>query len=222
MPIHDRSTWHNPIRAVRVSKRLKARLAVVVLVVSAVVVGSVFWHMEVVYSLPTPVPADHRNVEVGSPITLEGPMAQPAGMPVFLHFFNPRCPCSRFNLPEVKALVRKYQDRIAFRVVVVPPEGKRYSGPDAYRDIGMDIPVSFDRSIAAACGVYSTPQAVLIDAGGKLFYRGNYNKHRYCTAAATNYARMAIDSLLAGTERIHPERAALLSYGCSLPKCTKD
>jgi len=216
MSTHGRSAWSSSIRALVVSKRLKGLLARMVLAAGAVVVGGVFWHMEVLYSLPTPVPADHRNVEVGSRITLEGKMAQPTGMPVFLHFFNPRCPCSRFNLPEVKALVRKYQDRIAFRAVVLPPDGMRYSGPQANSDLGMDIPVSFDRSIATACGVYSTPQAVLIDAGGKLFYRG------YCTATATNYARMAIDSLLAGTERIHPERAALLSYGCSLPNCTKD
>lgn len=30
--------------------------------------------------------------------------------------------------------------------------------------------------IAISCGVYSTPQAVIIDGNGQLFFRGNYNK----------------------------------------------
>ncbi len=197
-------------------------MAVIVLMLSSSVVMALFWYKDMVYNLPTPVPADHRSVEVGSVITLHGHMAQTAGMPVFVHFFNPRCPCSRFNLPQVQALARKYQDRIAFRVVVMPPEGKTYEKDDAYEAIGLDIPISFDRSIALACGVYSTPQAVLIDAQGKLYYRGNYNKNRYCTAPSTDYARMAINSLLEGTERFLPEEAALISYGCSLPVCNKE
>jgi hypothetical protein len=178
--------------------------------------------MDLVYDLPTPVPSEHRVVEVGTPIPLYGALAQPTGKPVFLHFFNPRCPCSRFNIPEVRSLMDRYQDRVAFRVVVVLPEGKTYSVEDLEDKFGPGIPISFDRSVAATSGVYSTPQAVLIDAEGKLFYRGNYNKHRYCTVEATSYARIALDSLLSGSASIHPEPAALVSYGCAFPICNKE
>jgi hypothetical protein len=102
------------------------------------------------------------------------------------------------------------------------PEGRTYPVEDLQDEFGRHIPISFERSLAATCGVYSTPQAVLIDAEGKLFYRGNYNKHRYCTVEATNFARMALDSLLSGSTMNHPEQAALVSYGCALPVCTKE
>jgi len=204
------------------TKRMRVVLAALVLVLCSGIVGAMFWYMDLIYDLPTPVPSDHRVVEVGTPIQLRGALAQPADKPVFLHFFNPRCPCSRFNMPAVRSLIERYRDRVAFRVVVVLPEGKTYPVADLHEKFGADIPISFDRSVAASCGVYSTPQAVLIDAEGRLFYRGNYNKHRYCTAEASNYARLALEALLGGSTMLHLEQAALLSYGCALPVCTKE
>ena len=79
----------------------------------------------------------------------------------------------------------------------------------------------FDKSIAVLCGVYSTPQAVLLDTNHKLYYRGNYNKSRYCTDKNSDYARMAIDSLLHHHEPVNNEYA-LKAYGCQLPGCTKN
>ena len=42
--------------------------------------------------------------------------------PVFIHFFNPDCPCSRFNVPHVSGLIRKYGDKIDFKIVVLNKE----------------------------------------------------------------------------------------------------
>jgi hypothetical protein len=70
--------------------------------------------------------------------------------------------------------------------------------------------------------VYSTPQAVLFDGDNKLYYRGNYNKSRFCTDKQTNFAQMAIDSLLSNRTNLITDKAALKSYGCCLPKCTKN
>ncbi|HRH39226.1 MAG TPA: AhpC/TSA family protein, partial [Flavobacteriales bacterium] len=131
----------------------------------------------------------------------------------------PRCPCSRFNLPQFTELARSYGDRIGFGVVVLSPD--EYTIEEIQEKMGMDLPVTFDRSLAEACGVYSTPQAVLMDADHKLYYRGNYNKSRYCADRATNYAHMAIDSLLGHHTELHPDRAALVSYGCDLTNCRK-
>ena len=96
-----------------------------------------------------------------------------------------------------------------------------YEEEDIQDKVGLDLPVSFDRALAARCGVYSTPQAVLIGADHTLFYRGNYNKSRYCTDKATNYAQMAVDSLLGAKADASFPLAALKSYGCELPNCTK-
>jgi len=96
-----------------------------------------------------------------------------------------------------------------------------YSAKQIKDKFDIDIPVSFDSTLAAACGVYSTPQAVLVDAGRHLYYRGNYNKSRYCTDSRSNYAQMAIDSLFGNVPRPVFSGFALKAYGCTLPVCTQ-
>jgi hypothetical protein len=178
--------------------------------------------MDLVYALPTPVPKGHVAVEAGTSIALPRALASQHGRPVFIHFFNPRCPCSRFNLPTVRRLIRRFRERVDFRVVVMLPEGKELPRDGLQAEFDADIPISFDRSVASLCGVYSTPQAVLIDAQGSLYFRGNYNTHRYCVAEATNFARIAIEALLGDVPSTPTTRSASVSYGCSLPVCTKE
>lgn len=181
--------------------------------------GMLFWHFEWQYSLPTPVPDNYRRVAVGEFVDLKDKIdVQRPHQPVFLHFYNPKCPCSKFNVPHFQALAREYADRVNFGVVVLTDDN-RYTQEDIQDRLNLQIPVAFDSSLAAACGVYSTPQAVLIDTESKLYYRGNYNKSRYCTNKETNFAQQAIDSLL--LQRSNPifGEAALKSYGCSLPTC---
>jgi hypothetical protein len=181
-------------------------------------IAGIFWHNEYVYSLPTPVPADYHKVNPGDPVDLYGKIAV-GQKPVFLHFFNPSCPCSRFNIPHFKTLVKKYGDSLSFAIVVLSKE-KKYSSGEIQDKFGINVPVYFDETIAKICGVYSTPQAVII-ADGKLYYRGNYNKSRYCTDKNSNYAEMAIDSLINKTNHPAFSQYALVSYGCTLPTCKK-
>jgi hypothetical protein len=179
----------------------------------------IFWYTDWQYSLPTPVPEQYRPVGTGSIVDLGGKLTVPGDKPVFLHFFNPDCPCSRFNIPNFKSIVRKYGDKVSFAIVVLNNE--RYTAKQIQNKFDVDVPVSFDSTIAAACGVYSTPQAVLLDANRRLYYRGNYNKSRYCTDTRSNYAQMAIDSLFANVNRPVFAGFALKAYGCQLPVCTQ-
>ncbi|HEX7845951.1 MAG TPA: hypothetical protein VF476_09145, partial [Chitinophagaceae bacterium] len=148
------------------------------------------------------------------------PGIETGSKPLFLHFFNPDCPCSRFNVSYFKSLVKEYDHKINFAVVALVRKD-RYTARDIQRKFDLDIPVVFDSSYAAACGVYSTPQAALINTDQQLYYRGNYNKSRYCTDKKTNYAQMAIDALLFQQEQPRFAAAATKSYGCTLPVCTK-
>lgn len=193
-------------------------IAVLVLMLSSSVIMALFWYMDAVYALPTPVPNADRNVEVGSVSTWDGDMVQPAGGPLLIHQFDPACPCSRFNLPEVLALVRNCLGCIAFGTVVMPPTGSAYSMATAFDDHAMAVPSSFEHSIAPACGVGSSPQPLLLDTPGQLYYRDNYNGNRYCTALASKSARKAIDLMFAFTERSYSARTAGISHGCSLSK----
>jgi hypothetical protein len=181
----------------------------------------IFWYHELKYSLPTPVPTNYHPIRSGEYIAIKNiPGIEQGSKPLFLHFFNPDCPCSRFNNPHFRSLVKQYGDRIDFAVVALT-SNERYTEKDIQQKIDVVIPVVFDSSYAAACGVYSTPQAAIINTDRTLFYRGNYNKSRYCTDKKSNYAQMALDSLL--SQKMQPifGLAATKSYGCTLPTCTK-
>ncbi|HYD90435.1 MAG TPA: redoxin domain-containing protein, partial [Flavobacterium sp.] len=136
-------------------------------------IGAFFWYNELVYNLPTPVPANYRDVKHGTHIALSQKIKADPAKPLFLHFFNPDCPCSRFNMQYFKSLVKKYSDNADFQIIALVTDAG-YTEKKIQDKFGLRIPVSFDSAVAAACGVYSTPQAVIIDKG-KLFFRGNYN-----------------------------------------------
>ncbi len=183
-------------------------------------ISYLLWQEDWKYSLPTPVPEKYHVIKPGDFINITGKIKSESNKPVFLHFFNPDCPCSRFNVPHFKSLVKKYGDRIAFAIVAMSPR-QNYTVKNIQDKFDLNIPVFFDRSIADSCGVYSTPQAVILDAKHRLYYRGNYNKSRFCEDKKSNYAQMAIDSLLNDRRDLIMDVAALKSYGCSLPNCTK-
>jgi hypothetical protein len=200
-------------------KKMRRGLVIFWLLSLFTVIAWIFWHNEWKYSLPTPVPQGYHPAQPGDRVDLAGKL-ESGNNPVFLHFFNPACPCSRFNIPHVKSLVKKYGNQITFAIVVMSMD-KNYTAKEIQDKFGSAVPVLFDKSIAQACGVYSTPQAVIIDSDGKLYYRGNYNKSRYCTDKNSNYAQMAIDSLLLQKRNPAFSQYALQAYGCRLPSCTK-
>jgi hypothetical protein len=185
-------------------------------------IALIFWGNEWRYRLPTPVPVNYRPVEKGSLVALPGTAEKLlAGKPLFLHFFNPDCPCSRFNMPQFRALVNQYGQQADFAIVLMSP--KRYSAAELQRkfDLPRPIPVLTDSAVAAACGVYSTPQAVIIDTTHHLFYRGNYNRNRYCNDEKTGFARLALDGLLHRNYSLTFNPLATKAYGCQLPTCNK-
>jgi hypothetical protein len=177
---------------------------------------ALFWYNDWRYQLPTPVPKNYKPVSMGKLIRLNQQFNNNR-KPVFLHFFNPDCPCSRFNIAQFKTLVREYSDEVDFMVVVLSP--KSFTAKTIKDKFDLDIPVSFDPELAVSCGVYSTPQAALLDNQHHLYYRGNYNSSRYCTDEKTSYAKIALRSLLLKQTDMIFSPLALKSYGCSLPDC---
>ena len=181
-----------------------------------------FWYHDWKYSLPTAVPQNYVSVQIGQHIDIDGKVTTTKDKPVFIHFFNPDCPCSRFNVPHFNSLVKKYGKQIDFSVVVVNlNKSKTYTAEEIQNKYDLTVPVSFDTTIESACGVYSTPQAVILDADHKLYYRGNYNRARYCTDTKSNFALMAIDSLLNHNAKPVFSQYALKAYGCQAAFCTK-
>ena len=183
-------------------------------------ISYLFWYSDWKYSLPTPVPLAYHAVIEGDHIDLKGKFNPGKNKPLFLHFFNPDCPCSRFNMPHFKSLADKYGEQINFAVVVMT-SNKSYTTEKIQEKYDLTIPVLSDTSLATSCGVYSTPQAVLLNKDLTLYYRGNYNRTRYCTDQKSNYAQMAIEALLGKKQEPLFNEYALKAYGCSLPGCKK-
>jgi hypothetical protein len=179
-----------------------------------------FWYKEWVYNLPTPVPVNYLSVGRGQYIDLAGKFSSVAKKPVFLHFFNPDCPCSHFSVPQFKSLVKEYGREISFAVVAMTQD-KEYTIEHVREKFGLAIPVIPDTSPAGTYGICSTPQDVLPGNHHLLYYRGNYHKSRYCTGKKSNYAEIVIDSLLPSAQRPLFSELAPETYGCSLPTCTK-
>ncbi len=181
--------------------------------------AGVLWWQDWRYSLPTPRPEGLVQVAAGSRIqvaSLDAMLPAPNGRPVLLTFLNPNCPCSRFNLDHVRALQQEWEGRVDFAAVVEGPARSRAARELARLGLQMDAIPDPDGRIAAAYGVYSSPQAVVLDAQRRLYFRGNFNASRYCTVAATEYARLALDSLSMGqpTPRFP---GTDIAYGCELP-----
>ncbi len=179
-------------------------------------IGLLFWYQDWKYKLPTPLPEGYKIINTGKKIGLS--FYRDDQKPVFLHFFNPRCPCSRFNIKHFKSLVKQYAGKVDFTIVAL--SSKSYTEKEIQEKFDLDVPVRFDAALADSCGVYSTPQAVIIDTDHQLYYRGNYNKTRYCADKKTEYARIALDALLKHTT-LSFDPFAVKAYGCELPNCTK-
>jgi len=181
------------------------------------IIFGLFWYNQLRYSLPTPIPSDYKAVHQGKKILLRDDLQFNNDKPVFLHFFNPDCPCSRFNIDQFKSLVKTYRSQVNFAVVLMT--AKPYTAAEIQKRFDITVPIVADSTVAASCGVYSTPQAVVLSAEKKLYYRGNYNKSRYCTDQKTSYANIALMNILHKKTTLRLDQYALKAYGCTLPNC---
>lgn len=178
--------------------------------------GFLFWKQEMQYLLPTPVPDHHQPKFVAEHISLPTAFNIENTGPVYFHFFNPDCPCSRFNLKHFRSLTNQFHSSLKI-YAVIPAYAEVERAREMIDDSRIVIIQDTDDQLAHACGVYSTPQAVVLDASQKLFYRGNYNKTRYCTLKESNYAEIALSALVNGETPPVFNAFATQSYGCQLP-----
>jgi hypothetical protein len=178
----------------------------------------VFWYQELQYLLPTPIPVGYKVVQPEELVPYDSALVpQHHQRAKLFHFFNPECPCSRFNLTHFRALQKTYRDSIDFYVVVESDE--KVTSAKELIDTDVTIVVDHDKKLARACGVYSTPQAAIIQTSNRLYFRGNYNRSRYCTAKESNFVQMALDSLAAKRNPPVFNELATTSYGCSITTC---
>ena len=200
---------------------LKTVVVFLVVAISISVVARTLWKQDLQYALPTPIPASYKAVPQFAVLALPDSMAphtsQEATRPMLLNFFNPDCPCSRFNLDHVRALQQRYGTRVRCITVVETQDSREGLRNFGALHLAGEFVADTQGKIAAAYGVYSTPQAVILDAENRLIYRGNYNTGRYCAEPQSEYARLALDALLSHATLPHFSDTATRAYGCALP-----
>jgi hypothetical protein len=88
-----------------------------------------------------------------------------------------------------------------------------------FQSMHLSMPVLYDHAddASTALGVYGTPQAAILDDSGRLYYRGNYNRSRYCNEESSEYARIALNALVEGRSLPALPPDATVTYGCPLP-----
>lgn len=195
---------------------MKQFIVIGVLFVCFGCMGFLFWHQEMKYVLPTPIPVGYAPKLAEETILLPSGYNFPSDQSLYFHFFNTDCPCSRFNLKHFQSLKKQFETHVKIYAVIPAYADFEYA-KEMIDDTSVILIQDKDDLLARACGVYATPQAVVIDNQRKLFYRGNYNRTRYCTLKESNYAEIALTALVKGEAPPVFNAFATQSYGCELP-----
>jgi hypothetical protein len=197
-----------PDRTISVGWRIAAVIAISGILMSGI--GAAFLREEARYALPEPAPEDFQDVALGT--VVKHPSLAGNRKAVLLHFHSGKCPCSRYAIEHLAELARRFRHDIEFVSVTSDGQG---DFPWATRKIQDS-----DASLAAAVGIYATPQAALLDENGKLLFHGSYNRSRFCSDVESQYVRVAIEDFLGGkSQRSQP--GAAKAFGCALKKSGK-
>ena len=182
-------------------------------------IGWIFWEQEIKYTLPTTIPVNFVDVEIGEKVDLNDHLKLLEDQPVLLHFFNFDCACSRFNMKEFERLSIRNKNKIQFMVIIQSnDEDDLQRFEEKYELTNVPLILDKDGAISDLCGIYATPQAVILDAESQIYFKGNYNKARFCTKKQTKYVDIALTHLLKNEPLpLYIEYALTEPYGCSLP-----
>jgi mono/diheme cytochrome c family protein len=167
-----------------------------------------------------PVPRDVRGID-GQSIRIVPEKGATAVI-----FYSTECPISNAYSPTLNAIAGEFPAG-SFRMVglCVDPDLATAAIRQHASEYALKFPVGSDRdgSLAAALGVKVTPEAVVIDAEGKIRYRGRIDDQfarRQVRNAnpRTHELKDAIAAVLAGKEA---PVAAVEAVGCPLPENVK-
>lgn len=139
--------------------------------------------------------------------SLQDSLAQQFGEaagPVALHFWDPDCPCTRFNTPHVRDLMAAYAEK-GMRFVVLTPTAALQTR--AREEFGPQVEIR----VAGPLDPLSSPAAVLLDGQGQLAYFGPYSTGANCTTGNGDYVELVLNELDAGN---NPRQINTLAVGC--------
>src|SRR4051812_7196765 len=138
-----------------------------------------------------------------------------------LIFISTDCPIANSFAPEINRIVARYTN-FAFYLVHADPDLKAEEARKHARDFALQAPVLLDPThrLVKLAGATMTPQAVALNAEGKVLYRGRINdlyaalgKKRY--RVTRHDLREALDAIAAGNP---PPNSETKVIGCYIPR----
>lgn len=167
------------------------------------------------------LPSELRGLD-GRPIATRAE----AGGATILIAYSTECPISNAIVPALKAIAEGPDaGRVRFIGLCVDPDLGDPAVADHAREFGLPFPVVRDRdgALASGLGLKVTPEVVLIDAKGRMRYRGRVDDQFVARRVrnahpGTHELRDAIAAVLGGREVAKPHVEAV---GCPLPTPSK-
>lgn len=152
----------------------------------------------------------------GKPVSLSGLK----GSVVMIHFWSAQCPFVIRYESRLGAITADYADKgvkvlgIDSNVTETPEQMK---GVAAERKLNYPVLVDPGHIVADKFGAITTPHVFIIDKEGKLAYEGAVDDQGYSenNTPKTNYARAALDAVLAGTP---VAEAKTKTVGCTVKR----
>lgn len=137
-------------------------------------------------------------------------------------FLTIDCPIANRYAPEIERIRLDYAGQgVGLTLVHVDPDLSDEAALVHAREFGLGAPVAVDRAhaVVGAAGARITPEAVVVDPGGRIRYRGRIDDQFADFGArrvepSTHDLREALDALIAGKPVAVPETEAL---GCHIP-----
>lgn len=133
---------------------------------------------------------------------------RPGGL-VLLHFWDPGCPCSRFNNDHVRQLLAApgsadVQLMVLTSAGAAAAQVQTVFGPTV-------VPVPPDQWQAIATAVPASPAAAVFDGSGRLAYLGPYSEGAACLAGNGDFVEQTLSRLRAGDT---PTQLNMTAFGC--------
>lgn len=131
-----------------------------------------------------------------------------------IHYWDPACPCNRFNEAHVKQLMQHYgREGVRFVIVAV-------SHLKTAKQIFVDpAVVGFIDGLPERSQPPSSPAVAIMDRRGELAYFGPYSVGAVCSVGKGNFVEKTLDKVLRG---VNPRFWNTLAVGCFCPWPTND
>ncbi len=137
--------------------------------------------------------------------------------PIILHFYNPKCQCSKFNWKEFETLATKYENEIHCIVFIEKNRLEQSEINGLNQKFKNVLFIQDDKGFYAdKFNIQKTPQAIVINEQKNIIYQGNYNIARFCTNQQTSYVKKAIAMLMKETTYNQEELIGMNTYGCQI------